>query len=458
MEEEKPAVRTMTREEIAAILALPVREFTFGGVQKRGRYDEETHKFYFLKDDGSLEGRIATVTFRDRAPEDTKGKAQPEEESAASKGKRSLGDILRKLAGAGGAETPSNADTKGRRERRPKKEKQPLVKSSGPVDQETKNQKKIALAVGILVVVIALCVVVLPGVIRSSLNGLQNGPTPEKHTASLDTIAVIQVTRDLIPGDLLTEDSLRRVTISAADYNQIYLNGSPLYQWTRCEDLLQTRNYVTEYIPMGLYLTYDNVSGVSPQTNNPWMGNGTGFVSVFLPLPEEILADERLSFGVVADVAIQKASQRTDASQLEQDSIDGMVISTVREDRVGYSITGLAICDLLNEQQSSLYSRFSNLMDIPSGEQITYLRRLFQNDPGEISALSPRYAVVRLTEAQARELGDLSNANVNITLTDNTDNGTDVKLQYTEGVQVLLENIRLAIQRNEEAIEALEGA
>ena len=75
MEEGKPAVRTMTKEEIAAILALPVREFTFGGVQKRGRYDVETHKFYFLKDDGSLKGRIATVTFRDRAPEDTEGKA-----------------------------------------------------------------------------------------------------------------------------------------------------------------------------------------------------------------------------------------------------------------------------------------------------------------------------------------------------------------------------------------------
>ena len=123
-----------------------------------------------------------------------------------------------------------------------------------------------------------------------------------------------------------------------------------------------------------------------------------------------------------------------------------MVISTVREDRIGYSIPGLAICDLLNEQQSSLYSRFSNLMDIPSGEQVTYLRRLFQNDPGEISALFPRYAVIRLTEAQARELGDLSNANVNITLNENTDS-----------VQVLLENIRLAIKRNEEAIEALEG-
>ena len=458
MEAEKPAVRTMTREEIAAILSLPVREFTFGGVQKRGRYDEETHKFYFLKDDGSLEGRIATVTFRDRAPENTEEKAQSEEESAASKGRRSLGDILRKLAGAGDGETHSNADAMERRERRPKMEKQPLAKPPGAVDQETKNKRKIFLAVGILVVVIALCAVVLPGVIRSSLSGLQNRQEPEKHAASLDAIAVIQVTRDLIPGDLLTEDSLRRVTISAADYNQIYLNGSPLYQWTRCEDLLQTRNYVTEYIPMGLYLTYDNVSGVNPQTNNPWMGNGSGFVTVSLPLPEEIISDERFSFGVIADVAIQKASQRTDASQLEQDNIDGMVISTVREDRIGYSITGLAICDLLNEQQSSLYSRFSNLMDIPSGEQVTYLRRLFQNDPGEISALSPRYAVVRLTEAQARELGDLSSANVDITLTESADNGTDVKLQYTEGVQVLLENIRLAIQRNEETIEAMEGA
>ena len=413
---------------------------------------------YFLKDDGSLEGRIATVTFRDRAPEDKEGRVPSEEDSTPSKGKRSIGDVLRKLGGATDGKTGSKPTARGKRERHPKMEKLDLAKPSGAGDPEAKNQKKIILAVGISVAMVALCVVVLPGVIHSSLNGLQNSQTPEKRTESLDAIAVIQVTRDLIPGDLLTEDSLRRVTISAADYNQIYLNGSPLYQWTRCEDLLQTRNYVTEYIPMGLYLTYDNVSGVSPQTNNPWLGNGSGFVSVSLPLPEEIIADERLSFGVIADVAIQKASQRTGSSQLEQDNIDGMLVSTVREDRVGYSITGVAICDLLNEQQISLYSRFSNLMDVPSGEQVTYLRRLFQNDPGEIRALSPRYAVVRLTEAQARELGDLSNANLHITLTESADNGTDVKLQYTEGVQVLLDNIRLAIQRNEEAIEASEGA
>ena len=51
-EKNKPGVRTISREEFAAIMTLPIREFKFGGVQKRGRYDEESHKFYFINDEG----------------------------------------------------------------------------------------------------------------------------------------------------------------------------------------------------------------------------------------------------------------------------------------------------------------------------------------------------------------------------------------------------------------------
>lgn len=457
-EESKPGIRTISKEELAAIMVLPVREFKFGGVQKRGRYDEESHKFYFMNDEGKLIGRIATVTFHDKAPMDavpSESKAPQPEGSEADGRRSSLIQILRKLAGSSEAEINGIGS---QQEKPPNSEKKARVNTRKP-NAEEKQKRKLLIGAALALFMLLLCVIIVPSIIRNSVNGTGQAGSggsienPTQNVSSLDAITVIQVTRDLIPGDILSSEDLQSAVISAAEYNLIYTGSSPLYQWSRCEDLLEMRNYVTEYIPKGLYLTYDNVSGVYPQTINPWMQETLGVSYVSIPLSESVQTDTRLTYGAILDITIQKSSQHAGSSQGEENDVDGMKVTIVREDRVGYTLQNAWVCDLLDSKGESLYARYSHLMAIPSGEQVTYLRNLFLSDSATAGTLSPQYIVVGLTTAQAKELGNLNSSGVSIkiSLTDRTDTGTDAKLRFSEGAKVLLENITLAIQRTSAA-------
>ena len=178
---------------------------------------------------------------------------------------------------------------------------------------------------------------------------------------------------------------------------------------------------------------------------------GISYVSI--PLSESVQTDSRLTYGAILDITIQKSSQRAGSSQGEENDVDGMKVTIVREDRVGYALQNMAVCDLLDSGGESLYARYSHLMAIPSGEQVTYLRDLFLSDSAAAGTLSPQYIVVGLTTAQARELGNLnsSGAGITISLTDRADTSSDAKLRFSEGAKVLLENITLAVQRYSEA-------
>ena len=456
----KAAARTITREELAQIMGLPVREFNFGGTQKRGRYDEENHKFYFMDDEGNLVGKIATVTFREKPPDPEKATgAAAGDDSPGTPGHRSsIGTILRKLAGASNEEIMAAGPS-----RREKKASARKEKDKPGLTEEDKKRRKLFIGGAILITMVFLALVIVPSVIRGSVSNFA-GPRTQPGTSVqpgsvLDSITVIQVTRDLIPGDLIAEEDLRPANLSAADYNMIYSSSAPLYQWSRCEDLLQTQNYATEYIPSGLYLSYENVSGVYPQAINPWIEQNSGGHYATVPIPTEMLSDPRLTFGAVFDMTVQKSTQRSSTAPGEDGDIDGMKIITIREDRTGYSLQGLVVCDLLNVNEESLFSRFAHLMEIPSGEQVTYLRNLFLTDQSAEEALSPHFIRFSLTDAQAKELGDLraNNIAIEISFSEQMDSGTDVKLKAAKGTQVLQENIRLAMQRNSEAQAEREG-
>lgn len=69
-------------------------------------------------------------------------------------------------------------------------------------------------------------------------NDIPTNPTPienqepvDEPDPSLNTIQVIQVKQDLIPGDVITEDVIQSATISAESYNQITLGGTNIYQY-----------------------------------------------------------------------------------------------------------------------------------------------------------------------------------------------------------------------------------
>ena len=309
-ERNEEKTRVITREEQEAIMLLPIREFKFAGVLRRGRYDEENSKFYFLNEDGLLEGRVATVTFRDKPPDSETAETQiAEEKTRGSTPLFFLSAALRKLAGATEDEIKGNAATAD------STAEADLPSEESPPEGKPKNNRKLILAIAAC----AAGVLVLTGVLywtAGALIRMLDNPSADDLTparSSLDTIQVIQVARDLIPGDKLSANDLQSASISAADYNMINTNGSPLYQWSRCEDLLQTTNYITEYIPRGLYLSYDNVSGVNPLPGNPWTASEEGFRFTVIPITESLRSEKMLSFGAMLDIAVQKSAQRSSA-------------------------------------------------------------------------------------------------------------------------------------------------
>lgn len=451
-EDKKP--RTMSPDEQARILSLPIREFAFGSVMRKGHFDEEAHKFYFVNNDGSLEGKVAKVIYKDQPPDEedqSENEAAQGDSSPPHGRKAALAAMLRRVA-SGERKAPVE------RKKILGSDSNDHISDAG-TDEESIRKKKVIAGTCIAVFIILLVAVALPMVIRSTFPTAQtppnaaNDPSPATDS-SLEELSVIQVTRDMIPGDILSADVLQSSVISAADYNSIYLSGSTLYQWTRVEDLLLTSNYVTEYIPRGLYLTYENVSGIRPQTNNPWMPATSNYKYVLVPLPDEIAKSDKLSFGVGFDALIQITSQtNSNVPQGEDSDIDGMKISTITEKAKAYTIADLIVCDILNGSEESLYQRYHNLMAVPSGEQLTFLRSLFSDDASASEQLLPKYIKIRLTNAQAHELGNLTDDNVTLAMTfsNRSENDTDAKLHYTEGAQALLENIRLAIRLNEEA-------
>lgn len=102
---------------------------------------------------------------------------------------------------------------------------------------------------------------------------------------SLNTIQVIQVKQDLIPGDVITEDVIQSATISAESYNQITLGGTNIYQYNRASSLIG--KYATAYIPTGQYLAYNNVASAYTPPKNPWVNEQQGKVYVTAPLDDE---------------------------------------------------------------------------------------------------------------------------------------------------------------------------
>ncbi|MCD8008982.1 MAG: hypothetical protein LUF68_08670 [Clostridiales bacterium] len=508
MDNENSNSLELTQEEIEKIMALPIREFTVGGLKKSGRYDKVTSKFYFLKDDGTLEGHVANIKVNWPTPDEQKksNTSGDTDSRNSSKSKSNSGGLmasLRKLAGATDDEISGNInnktardedvkDTKKAKGAKSKKAKAPTEEKNNVLSKtvevkpdddannsevEKKSKKKNRFVVGIIIVAVGVAAVVC--LLPTLLSTLSNEPTETPTTAiptqtvevtiapavetstiditedveeNLDTIDVIQVSQDLIPGDLLTEDVLQMATLSASDYNLIGINGSPLYQWSRLEDLLKTNNYVTEYIQKGLYLTYDNVSAVQPQSVNPWSTSVEGRQFVTIPLDDETANSSLLSYGATFSAVIQKLS--TSSNKGENDEIDGMEHITISESTDTYSLSNIVICDMLNANKESLYTRYSNLMSIPSGEQITYLRNLLISGETTAEDITPKYIVVSLTDVQVDVLGDLTSNNVliTITLTEGvTDAGTEAKQYFVEGSQALLTNIRLAIERNAEA-------
>ena len=423
--------REISKEEYLHILTLPVKTMTVGGGERRGRFDEVNQLFYELNEDGELTGRVAHIQTPAPPPEEP-----PEEEDD------------RDTTGSGPAKKP-------KRKNRKRKERIP-----GPHDPAGDRRKYRVVLIGAILTALLIALLYGPRTIVGNLTGQfsgaaavqEAGENGEPQSAEApDSIAVVQVTKDVIPGDRITGDMIREASISAESYNLITLGGRLVYPWDRRETLIGS--YISAYVPAGQYLTYADVSTVRPGSDrNPWIVDENIYTDI--PVTEDMLSSGQLSFGSVMDLTIRKESvHETEVKPDEnEETVPGLEHSASVQKSITvdtYTLRDIVLCDLLNREGESICSSFIRFLSIPEEEREGYLARLFSTDPGTIQDLTPAYITVCVTKEQMDRLGDLTADGVSITVsfTGEKDADTPEKKAFSEEAAALDQVIRAAGRR-----------
>lgn len=389
----------MENENKEYIMSLETRKMMIGNEEWQGKYDEETQTFYELNDNNELTGRKADVS---RAQEEYVEYGEDEESyfPDLEDNQKNPNGILAKIKLscqrlAGNPNIGKSTDKKVDKEKKPDKKQKWLI---------------------ILVGCVALSVVVL------ALAGGGNNATPpvtdegEIVNAEQGDVTVIQLTRDIIPGEQITENDIREQTISAESYNEITLGDSQLYQWDRHDSLLN--KYVTAYIPKGQFLTYQNISATYNPPSNPWLDNMDGFELVSIPIPKDVLEDDRLLYGGVINLTLIKKTVNEADVTPEDKKYTGELEHEKRVEQSyildTYKID-TTIVDFLDSNGDSLYPRFCAWNAIPVGEQTTYLKKQFKADKELNQKITPAFISIKVNKEQAEQLGSILSDDTDIT-------------------------------------------
>lgn len=441
----------MSDDELKRIRSLPMVEYIIGDTSKRGFFDREHSELYctdeefgefteILKMNSDKADPLKYVSESLATNNDTDSKIDP------------LKNVFDQII-----EDIKKAFTKNRRTERKQSNLMNVsaIKESAAnpiVDKEnnkkTRNRKKICTLLALLLISIAIAV---------QFDEYAN-TDDESNVTKLKSIVVVQVTRDMIPGEVITENDIQKSTLSAQSYNEITLGSSPLYQWNRHDTLIN--KYVISYIPKGQYLTYENIDTVYIPEPNPWTENTEGFEMVHIPVTKEVIGDADLNYG--SELSLKITERTVNESNLDPKNIKSQSAlkheSSVEQSYIinTYSLE-TTICDLLNENGDSLYSIFKSWLSIPAGEQLPYLEKAFTKDATLEKKIEPKYILIKVTAEQADELGEVISDDSEIKYTFNRtyDNDTPAKADFIAEIQALFTTIGKAENAAADARETI---
>lgn len=442
MRDIKEVMEEMSEEERNRIFSLPPMEYVIGATAKRGFFDKENNTLYCTNNEYTE--IIEILKFNNDKVEPMKYTPQPSEDEEISD---TDGDPVKKVLGQI-ANDIKGAFTKNKKKTRKQGDSQnkTSVNANNPDAITPKEQKKqrlikICAIAGVLLICIAAATQ-FGGSGGAATGG--NAADSEEDISNLKNIVVVQVTRDMIPGDVITEDDIQESTISAQSYNEITLGDSKLYQWDRHDTLLD--KYVVSYIPKGQYLTYDNIDSVYTPDPNPWTENTEGYEMVRIPVTEDVVGDSDLNYG--SQVSLEITQRTVNEANLDPENKNAKETltheSSVEQSYIidTYSLDA-TICDLLNEEGESLYSTFKAWLTIPAGEQLPYLEKAFTEDETLVKQIEPKYISIKVTPEQADELGDIISDDSEVKYTFNRayDDGTPAKSDFIAEIQALFTTI-----------------
>ena len=456
------ATVNLNQEQLAYIRGLEVRTVKVSGRSQKIACDFEKKTAYFLDSANNPTGQathlsdenIASLMKR-QAEESHPTPEKKDEKSSGKKpesssGRKTIIRFLRKLAGATEEEINGTSDSK--QDTSKQASPQSDTEETQEQDPEQEKGKKKAKAKTYIVVSVAVIAILTAGTAITLKNishpggGEATASSSTQSSKSLNTIEVIQATQDLIPGDAITSENIQKATISAEAYNQISLASVSLYQWNRSDSLIDA--YAVSYIPKGQYLTYNNVNTVYSQKSNPWGNPGDGYKFISLPIQKSEDAQE-VNYGSVVNLTIVKKTVKetgnTNTDDADKQEIAGLDHKTsVQQSSIvdTYLLSDVVVCDLLDSDKNSLYETLTSWMEIPAGEQPTYIKTRFQEDESLMKELEPKYMQLRVTAEQAEALGSLTDdVTITIEVQNKSDTGNDAKKLYAAEAKALRKSI-----------------
>lgn len=281
----------------------------------------------------------------------------------------------------------------------------------------------------------------------------------EEKTTSLDQIEVLQVQRDLVPGDVLRDEDLKPAKVSAEFYYQSTLNReTQFYQGSRGIDLVG--KYITSYVQAGQYLSFGMVDNAYVAPVNPWLAD-VEKIYVTAKLPDMGKKLESVFFGSIADVKVTRTTivEQPKSTDEESEHVSGVAHhGAVQQSMLvdTYSLENIVVCDILDKNRDSVWYLYSAWMAIPTGEQTGFVAERIRSSPETVNSLTPVYVKLQLTKDQADLLGSLLDDQVSVEF----DFAEEMDIDTTEKAKTLPDLLALktligeCIRQNQEADHA----
>ena len=382
-----PATFSISKNEMERIKALPRISLKIGGEVKFGYFDQETNRFFQTNEYGELTGKVAVVN---KAPAPMRPtEAAPDDDPVAE---MEMADSNEKAA----------ADEK---------------------SSKFNKLKPVIIVVGLIAAVCIAAAIAVPMLMGNNNDTPVDPNFPVGGEPGVDTPVeyhVTRLTRDILPGQMFTLDDLEEVVLPAATYHESQMLGKEMYAWEDAEKLLGY--YAGEFIPAKTFLEETEISAIPPYGLNPWGIVDSNSTLIVAPVKEELKNEPALNYGNYIDMTVKKIVKTqvavgTDPGDPAADpSISPPSTTQETTQTKEYPVNDLTICDILNANGESIYNIYCAYTGIPATKRLDYIAEALWNDETLKDQLTPAYILVRVTNDQAKVLGDLLGADTSVTI------------------------------------------
>ncbi len=318
---------------------------------------------------------------------------------------------------------------------------------------KNKSLKGKVVALGIIIAIALGGACVAPIVMESfskSDSGNQE-PTPAPDQEVPQNASIVQVVRNLIPGDVIKKEDLQEAVISNETYNQITLQGVNLYQWAKADTLVGM--YAQNYLPSGQYVSFSSVGAVYEPPQSLW--NSDTYIDLILN--EEQQTEANFIPGQKVNVVVRKEIITESPVTQDNGEIGGggaattfIQTSTINE----YSFPNTTVCDVFtgDSGDGSLYQTLHAISSVPAGEQGDYLKKAMK-DESFANQFKEKIVRVYVSQTDRDKIGDISNLeNVSIFIESADDfcKDNDERAAFVATAQATMQNVKAALEAQEE--------